>query len=77
MDGTQKKELKATNVFLTIGQYDTDGNLLQIEEFKASSGEKNITIFKKPGATNIWLDPFLHCIELNLEDNRQNIVTKE
>lgn len=77
MDAAQKNEVKAANVFLTIGQYDRDGNLLQIEEVKASSGENNITIYKKPGTTNILLDPFLHFIELNIEDNRQNIVTKE
>jgi Aminopeptidase N len=77
MDSIQKIEVEAANVFLTIGQYDSDGNLLQIEEVKASSGENNITIYKKPGATHILLDPFLHFIELNVEDNRQNIVTKE
>lgn len=77
MDSTRKKELEATNVFLTIGQYDSDGNLLHMEEVKASSGENNMTIRKKPKATNILIDPFLHFIELNVEDNRQNIVTKE
>lgn len=77
MDSTQKKELEAANVFLTIGQYDRDGILLYSEEVKASSGENNITIHKKPEATNILLDPFLHFIELNVEDNHQNIVTKE
>jgi len=76
MDSTKKNELEAANVFLTIGQYDRDGNLLQIEEVKASSGENNITIYKKPDATHILLDPFLHFIELNVEDNRQNIVIK-
>lgn len=77
MDSTQKKELEAANVFLTIGQYDRDGKLLYSEEVKASSGENNITIHKKPEATNILLDPFLHFIELNVEDNHQNIVTNE
>lgn len=77
MDSIQKNEAEAANVFITLGQYDSDGNLLQIEEVKASSGENNITIYKKPGVTNILLDPFLHFIELNVEDNHQNIVTKE
>ena len=70
-DSTQKKELKAVNVFLSVGQYDSDGNLIHMEKVKASSGENKVTIFKKPGATNILLDPFLHFIELNVEDNRQ------
>jgi len=77
MESIQKNEVEAANVFLTIGQYDSDGNLLQIEEVKASSGENRVTIYKKQGTTHILLDPFLHLIELNVEDNRQNIVTKK
>ena len=70
MDSTQINEVEADNVFLTIAQYDKVGNLLQIEEIKASSGKNIIIINKMAGATNIQLDPFLHFIELNIEDNR-------
>lgn len=76
MDNIQKNEVEAGNVFITMGQYDAVGNLLQIEEVEASSGENNITIYKKPGATIIRLDHFLHFIELNVEDNSQNIMPK-
>jgi ABC-2 type transport system permease protein len=77
MDNNQKNKVDVANVFLTVGQYDSDGNLLQIEEVKATSGENSITIKKKPGATHILLDPLMHFIELDVEDNRHNIVTKE
>jgi ABC-2 type transport system permease protein len=77
MDNTLSNELEAVNVLLAIGQYDSDGNLLQIEEVKASSGENKITFYKKPGTTNILLDPFMHFIELNVENNRKNIMKKE
>ena len=76
MDSTQKNEIEAANVFLTIGQYDSDGNLLHTEVVKASSGINSITISKKPDVTNILLDPFLHFIEVNVENNRQFIVKK-
>lgn len=77
MDSTQKNKIETANVFLTIGQYDSNGNLIHTEVIKASSGNNNITISKKPDVTSILLDPFLHFIELNIENNRHYIVKKE
>ncbi len=77
MESTAETDADATNVFLTFGQYDADGNLLHVEKVKASSGENIITIDKNQGATHILLDPFLHFIELNLENNRKYILKKE
>lgn len=77
INSIQKNKAESYNLYITLGQYDSDGNLLQIEKIKASSGENNITIYKNPGVTTILLDPFLHFIELNVDDNHQNIVTKE
>ncbi len=72
-DSTQKNELDAGNVFLTIGQYDGDENLLHTEIVKASSGKNNITVPKNPAVKSILLDPFLHYIELNIENNRKYV----
>lgn len=73
MDSTQKKKIEAANVFLTIGQYDRDGNLLYTKVVQASSGKNDITIPKKQDVSYIVLDPFLHFIELNVENNRHYI----
>lgn len=77
MESTTENDVVATDVFLTFGQYDADGNLLHVEKVKASSGENNISFFKKKGATSILLDPYLHFIEMNIENNRKYIVKKE
>ena len=74
MDSRPENEQDASEVFLTFGQYDADGNLLHLEEVKARTGENRTTFYKKEGATSILLDPFLHFIEMNIENNRKYIV---
>ncbi|MEQ9165489.1 MAG: M1 family aminopeptidase [Fulvivirga sp.] len=74
MDSSPENEQDATEVFLTFGQYDADGNLLHLEKVKARKGENRTTFYKKEGATSILLDPFLHFIEMNIENNRKYIV---
>ncbi|MBB6324560.1 ABC-2 type transport system permease protein [Algoriphagus iocasae] len=74
MDSSPENEQDASEVFLTFGQYDADGNLLHLEKVKARTGENRTTFYKKEGATSILLDPFLHFIEMNIENNRKYIV---
>jgi ABC-2 type transport system permease protein len=73
MDGTQKEKLDASNLHLTIGQFDQNGSLLHMDMIQTSTGENTFVIEKKPGAVDILLDPFLLYIELNVTNNRYNI----
>lgn len=70
-DQTLKQELSAQDVFIEIGQYDQEGRLLGIHQCRVSSGENKITVPQMPKAKKIVLDPHLHFIELDLEDNSQ------
>lgn len=70
-DGKMKNELEAPNILLDIGQYDEQGRLLAIQPYSAASGENKIILSPKPNAKSIVLDPLLHFIELDVENNRK------
>jgi ABC-2 type transport system permease protein len=71
LDSEMKKELDAPTVCITIGQYDEAGNLLHTEIRRVSSGENKLILRRKPKLSSIVLDPYLHFIELTLDDNKK------
>lgn len=73
MDHTLNTELKAREIFLDIGQYDKEGCLLRIHNFKVSSGKNTITIPRETNVKSIIIDPLLHFVELDIENNSINI----
>lgn len=77
MDHTLNNELNAHGVFIDIGQYDEEGQLIHIDNYNVSSGENRITISQKPKVKSIVLDPHLHFIELDIENNRKELVKKK
>ena len=73
MDRTLNTKLKALGIFLDIDQYDKEGCLLRIHNFKVSSGKNTITIPRETNVKSIIIDPHLHFVELDIENNRINI----
>lgn len=69
LDSTLKNELEAKDIFIEIGQYDQEGKLLHLNRCLVSSGKNKITISKKSNVKSLLLDPGMHFIELDIEDN--------
>jgi ABC-2 type transport system permease protein len=73
LDHTLKNEMEVHRIFIEIGQYNREGQLIGIEQYRVSSGVNKVILSPKPDVRSIVLDPLLHFIELDIEDNRKNI----
>ena len=73
LDHTLKNEMEVHRIFIEIGQYNQEGQLIGIEQYRVSSGVNKVIISPKPDVKSVSLDPLLHFIELEIEDNRKNI----
>jgi len=69
LDNNLQNELMTKGIYILIGQYDLDGNLLHTDISKVSTGENSIRISRAPDLSRIVLDPLLHFIELDIENN--------
>jgi ABC-2 type transport system permease protein len=69
LDNNMQDVSIANRIFMLIGQYDDDGNLLHTDISKVNSGVQSIRISRAPGLSRIVLDPLLHFIELDIENN--------
>ncbi|HKK76835.1 MAG TPA: M1 family aminopeptidase [Saprospiraceae bacterium] len=71
LDASLVNELAAGGVMINFGQYDNEGNLLRVDSLGAfASGEHKTTLLRAPRSKSIVLDPLLHFVELNIDNNR-------
>lgn len=77
LDASLANELAAAGVMINFGQYDKEGNLLRVDSVGAfASGAHKVTLQRAPGAKSIVLDPLLHFIELDINNNRKYLKSK-